>query len=137
MSQSEVTREGVQPKIPGRGALTGSKSGRRRRRGGGEQAMVPDATFTSYYGKPIINSPVWSSPDIPGYLFLGGLAGASSGLAAAADLTGRPGVSKVSKVGAAVGATLSLAALVHDLGRPGRFLNMLRVFKVTSPMSVG
>jgi hypothetical protein len=136
MSESEVTRDGVQPKIPGRGALTGSKSGRRRRRGG-EQAMVPDATFTSYYGKPIINSPVWSPVDIGGYLFLGGLAGASSGLAAAADLTGRRGVAKVSKVGAAVGATLSLAALVHDLGKPSRFINMLRVFKVTSPMSVG
>jgi hypothetical protein len=136
MSESEVTRDGVQPKIPGRGALTGSKSRRRRRRGG-EQAMVPDATFTSYYGKPIINSPVWSPVDIGGYLFLGGLAGASSGLAAAADLTGRRGVAKVSKVGAAVGATLSLAALVHDLGKPSRFINMLRVFKVTSPMSVG
>ena len=30
-----------------------------------------------------------------------------------------------------------MAALIRDLGRPGRFLNMLRVFKVTSPMSVG
>ena len=27
--------------------------------------------------------------------------------------------------------------LISDLGRPERFLNMLRVFKVTSPMSVG
>src|SRR4029077_8295803 len=27
--------------------------------------------------------------------------------------------------------------LSSDLGRPERFLNMLRVFKVTSPMSVG
>jgi formate-dependent nitrite reductase membrane component NrfD len=30
-----------------------------------------------------------------------------------------------------------MAALVHDLGRPARFLNMLRVAKLTSPMSVG
>jgi DMSO reductase anchor subunit len=30
-----------------------------------------------------------------------------------------------------------LLGLVHDLGRRGRFLNMLRVFKPTSPMSVG
>ena len=43
----------------------------------------------------------------------------------------------MSKVGAALGSQLSLVALVHDLGRPGRFLNMMRVFKVTSPMSVG
>jgi hypothetical protein len=38
--------------------------------------------------------------------------------------------------GAFAAITLSLAALVHDLGRPARFVNMLRVFKVTSPMSV-
>jgi Polysulphide reductase, NrfD len=135
VSESEVTREGVQHRIPGRGALTGVRSGWRRR--GGEQPVVPEATFTSYYGKPIINGPVWSSPDIPGYFFAGGLAGASSAMALAADLTGRPGLARVSKSGAAVAVALSLAALIHDLGRPGRFLNMLRVLKVTSPMSVG
>jgi hypothetical protein len=136
MSGSEVTRDGIQHRQPGRGALTGARSGGRRRRGG-ERPVVPDATFTSYYGKPIINGPVWSSPDIPGYFFAGGLAGASSAMALAADVTGRAGLSKVAKTGAAVGVALSLAGLVHDLGRPGRFLNMLRVFKVTSPMSVG
>ncbi|SFE83665.1 NrfD/PsrC family molybdoenzyme membrane anchor subunit [Blastococcus tunisiensis] len=135
MSESEVTREGVQPKIPGRGALTGARGGRRRR--GGEQPVVPDAAFTSYYGKPILNSPVWETPDIPGYFFAGGLAGASSMLALAADVTRRPGLSRVTKAGAVAGLGLSLAGLVHDLGRPGRFLNMLRVIKVTSPMSVG
>ena len=30
-----------------------------------------------------------------------------------------------------------MAALIHDLGKPSRFLNMLRVLKLTSPMSVG
>jgi hypothetical protein len=99
--------------------------------------MVPAAEFTSYYGKPVINAPVWSVPDIPGYLFLGGMAGLSSALAAGADLTGRPDLAKAGKAGAFGAGALSLVALVHDLGRPGRFLNMLRVFKVTSPMSVG
>jgi hypothetical protein len=99
--------------------------------------MVPPAEFSSYYGKPVINSPVWHSPDIPGYLFLGGLAGASSVMAAGADLTGRPGLARAAKAGALAAGGLSLLALVHDLGRPARFLNMLRVFKVTSPMSVG
>jgi hypothetical protein len=47
--------------------------------------MVPPAEFISYYGKPVINSPVWHSPDIPGYFFLGGLAGASSVLGAGAQ----------------------------------------------------
>jgi hypothetical protein len=99
--------------------------------------MVPRAEFTSYYGKPVINGPVWRSPDIPGYLFAGGLAGASSVLAAGAQLTGRPALARTAKAGAAAAAGLSIAGLVHDLGRPSRFINMLRTFKVTSPMSVG
>jgi formate-dependent nitrite reductase membrane component NrfD len=103
------------------------------RGGRGEQPMVPKAEFQSYYGQPIINQPVWESPDIPGYLFLGGLAGASGVLAAGAQLTGRRGLARVSKSGAAVAAGLSAVALVHDLGRPGRFLNMLRTFKGPLP----
>src|SRR6201999_2568158 len=43
----------------------------------------------------------------------------------------------VSRVGASVAISASLLALIHDLGRPLRFLNMLRVFKPSSPMSVG
>jgi formate-dependent nitrite reductase membrane component NrfD len=140
MSESEVTREGLRGARPDREAPTGvNVPGKRRRKRGrrGEQLMVPDAEFTSYYGKPIINPPVWSVPDIPGYLFLGGLAGLSSVLAAGADLTGRPVLAKAAKLAAVGGGALSVVALVHDLGRPMRFLNMLRVFKVTSPMSVG
>ncbi len=53
--------------------------------------MVPEAAFTSYYGKPILNRPTWEPVDIAGYLFLGGLAGAGSAIAAGAHLTGRPG----------------------------------------------
>ena len=37
--------------------------------------MVPDVEFTSYYGRPVIREPAWETPDIAGYLFLGGLAG--------------------------------------------------------------
>ena len=41
------------------------------------------------------------------------------------------------KIGALGAISLSAVALVHDLGRPERFVNMLRVFKPSSPMSVG
>ena len=99
--------------------------------------MVPDAEFTSYYGRPVIKEPVWRTPDVPGYLFLGGLAGASSVLGAGAQLSGYRELAKVAKVGALGAISLSAVALVHDLGRPGRFVNMLRVFKPSSPMSVG
>ena len=109
---------------------------RHRRRGRGEQAMVPDAEFTSYYGRPVLKEAPWSA-DIPGYLFTGGLAGGSALLAAGADLTGRPKLRRAARFGALGGLAASFAMLVHDLGRPSRFLNMLRVAKPTSPMSVG
>jgi DMSO reductase anchor subunit len=99
--------------------------------------MVPDAEFTSYYGRPVIKEPVWQAPDVAGYLFFGGLAGASSVLAAAASVSGHRELARAAKVSALGAISLSAAALVHDLGRPARFINMLRVFKPSSPMSVG
>lgn len=135
MSRSEVTRQGQRGVAPARDATPGEPGRRPGRRG--ERPMVPPAEFSSYYGKPVINSPVWHSPDIPGYFFLGGLAGASSLLGAGAQATGRPGLARAAKGGALAAISLSMAGLVHDLGRPARFLNMLRVVKPTSPMSVG
>ena len=103
---------------------------------GDNNAVVPPAEFTSYYGRPIVKAAPWEH-DIPAYLFLGGVAAGSSVLAAGADLTDRPALRRTGRLGALVALTLSMAALVHDLGRPERFLTMLRVVKVTSPMSVG
>jgi formate-dependent nitrite reductase membrane component NrfD len=112
-------------------------SGRARSTRGGEKQAVPEAEFTSYYGRPVLKQPVWRAPDVPGYFFLGGLAGASSALALGAQLAGYQELARAAKITAAGAIGLSAAALVHDLGRPARFLNMLRVFKPTSPMSVG
>lgn len=138
---SDVTPDGQRGVRPDRQAVTGAVDDRplrpRRRGGRAERPMVPKAEFSSYYGKPVLNAPVWKPLDIAGYLFLGGLAGASSALGAGAQATGRDGLARSSKVGAIAAGLISLVALVHDLGRPSRFLNMLRVFKVTSPMSVG
>ncbi|HEY1762287.1 MAG TPA: NrfD/PsrC family molybdoenzyme membrane anchor subunit [Acidimicrobiales bacterium] len=103
---------------------------------GGERKMVPDATFTSYYGRPIVKASPWGA-DIPAYLFLGGVAAGSSLLAAGADLTKRSALRRTTRLGAVVALAGSFVALVHDLGRPARFANMLRVAKPTSPMSVG
>lgn len=93
--------------------------------------------FASYYGRPVLKEPAWKRPDVALYLFLGGLSGASSVLAAGADLTDRPHLARVGRIIAGAGVLGSLAALIHDLGRPARFLNMLRVFKPTSPLSMG
>ncbi|POM24905.1 Polysulfide reductase, NrfD [Actinomadura rubteroloni] len=135
MSTSDVTKQGVRGVRPGRDALVGAGLRRRKRRG--ERPMVPDAEFTSYYGKPIINRPTWEARDIAGYFFLGGLAGAGSVLAAGAHFTGRPGAARALKISSTVAIAGSAAALIHDLGRPARFYNMLRVLRPTSPMSVG
>ncbi|MFD0899106.1 NrfD/PsrC family molybdoenzyme membrane anchor subunit [Actinomadura sediminis] len=149
MSTSDVGREGVEGARPDREAMIGQgghrpdgrdrdrPGGRRRRGGRGERAMVPDAEFGSYYGKPILNPPVWKAADIAGYFFLGGLAGAGSVLAAGAQWTGRPAAARALKVSSLAAISGSTAALIHDLGRPGRFYNMLRVMKPTSPMSMG
>jgi len=90
----------------------------------------------SYYGRPIIKEPVWK-PEIPFYFFTGGLAGASSVLSLAARLMRNERLAKRAMWIGFAGDIVSPALLVSDLGRPERFLNMLRVFKVTSPMSVG
>src|SRR4051794_15815294 len=90
----------------------------------------------SYYGRPIIKEPVWQS-EIPLYFFTGGLAGASDLLALAPQLSGNPRFRTSALAAATAGVGISPYFLIKDLGRPQRFLNMLRVFKVTSPMSVG
>ncbi|MBB3086872.1 NrfD/PsrC family molybdoenzyme membrane anchor subunit [Geodermatophilus sabuli] len=114
---------------------------KRRRRGngrrGGEVPMVDEAEFTSYYGRPIIKPPVWKTPDVPLYLFLGGAAGSSAILGALSDLSGGPQLTRVARLVAGGGSIASVGFLIHDLGRPERFLHMLRVIKPTSPLSVG
>jgi hypothetical protein len=132
MSDAEVTRDGPQNISPGRDARMWSDGN-----GGGRRRPRQDHPRSSYYDQPIINPPVWEEREIGGYLFLGGLAGASSMLAAGAGLTGRPTLARRARFGASGAIGLSLVALIKDLGRPARFINMLRVFKVSSPMSVG
>ena len=92
--------------------------------------------FESYYGRPIVKEPVWQ-PEIPFYFFFGGIAGASAVLHLGARLTGNRTLARRTLFIGAAADVVGPALLISDLGRPERFLNMLRVFKVTSPMSVG
>jgi hypothetical protein len=133
LSRAEVRREGLAAVHPARDARSWSGAG-----AAAELGRAPsDHPGGSYYGDSIINPPVWEERNIAGYLFAGGLAGASSILAAGADLTGRPCLARRAKLSATGAIGASLAALIVDLGRPRRFINMLRVLKPTSPMSVG
>ena len=93
----------------------------------------------SYYDYPVIKQPTWHW-EITWYFFFGGLAGGCYVIASIASLFG----SKEDRAVARAGYYLSLLALlpcppllIKDLGRPERFLHMLRMFKVKSPMSMG
>jgi formate-dependent nitrite reductase membrane component NrfD len=102
-----------------------------------ERAPRPEPGAESgYYGEPILKPPVWTW-EVPLYLFLGGTAGAAAVIALAARLAGDLAQTRVALAIAVIGALLSPPLLISDLGRPRRFLNMLRVVKVRSPMSVG
>jgi len=95
------------------------------------------AAPVAYYGQPILKAPVWTW-EIGLYLFIGGTAGMSGLLALAGLVTAQPMAFVRTALGVAfVGALVSPALLIADLGRPARFLNMLRVFKWRSAMSVG
>jgi formate-dependent nitrite reductase membrane component NrfD len=95
------------------------------------------APATGYYGQPVLKPPVWTW-EVPAYFFIGGLAGAAALIAAAGRAAGAPdGLVRAARRTAAAGAILSPPLLISDLGRPGRFLHMLRVVKPQSPMSVG
>lgn len=121
----------------GRGAGR-ARAGWLNRDGGGhrEAPAVPDAEFSSYYGRPIIKPVPWKH-EIPAYLFLGGVAAGSGIIATGAAATGRDLLRRNSRLTAMVGVAVSGGLLVADLGRPERFLNMMRTVKLTSPMSVG
>lgn len=93
--------------------------------------------MTSYYDLPLLKPPVWTW-EVPAYFFVGGAAGAASVLALAAQLNrADEALVRDARWIAAIGAAVSAPLLISDLGRPERFLNMLRVFKPQSPMSVG
>jgi formate-dependent nitrite reductase membrane component NrfD len=80
---------------------------------------------------------VWTW-QVPLYFFVGGAAGASAVIGFVAHILGsEPGLAHAALWIALGGALLCPPLLIADLGRPARFLNMLRVCKFRSPMSVG
>ena len=101
-------------------------------------APFPQASAQNgYYGIPLLKQPQWTW-QVPLYFFVGGAAGSAGVLGAVADWVGDDyKLARDARWLAVGGAALSGALLTWDLGRPGRFLNMLRVFKPQSPMSVG
>ncbi|WP_242346055.1 NrfD/PsrC family molybdoenzyme membrane anchor subunit [Anaeromyxobacter terrae] len=135
----------VDPEV---GRLTGEASGQRASprlaaaalaRAEREAAPADEAEGPSYHGLPVLKEPVWRWM-IPAYFYTGGLAGACGVLGAAAQLAGGRGTWPLVRRCRAIavgGAVASAGFLIADLGRPARFLAMMRVFRPTSPMNMG
>lgn len=96
----------------------------------------------AYYDISLLKSPVWKW-EIATYFFLGGISAASYVLARLAERAGGARGERYRSLTRA-GTYLSFATLlpcapllIHDLGDRKRFHHMLRVFKPSSPMSLG
>ena len=85
---------------------------------------------------PVMHPAVWTW-EVPLYFWFGGIATGSAFVAAASDLVGDHDSAKVARMVALAAAVPSAPLLIKDLGRPERFLYMLRIFKPRSPMSMG
>src|SRR3954449_11997750 len=126
----------------------GDRRSRRDRAGGRRQAPAgarqpqpiagaPHVMTATYYDVPLLKAPVWTW-EVPLYFFVGGAAGGAAIIGSVAQWSGVDGtLARDARWVAAAGGPVSAALLTADLGRPERFINMLRVFKPQSAMSVG
>jgi formate-dependent nitrite reductase membrane component NrfD len=106
-----------------------------RKDAGGNPAAPP--TGQSYYNLPVLKPPVWTW-EVPLYFFLGGIAGVSACIGfVALVFHADPALIRLCFWIGLIGASICPMLLIADLGRPARFLNMLRVFKLRSTMSMG
>jgi formate-dependent nitrite reductase membrane component NrfD len=90
----------------------------------------------TYYDRPILKEPTWIWT-VPAYFYAGGLGGSAAIMAAALDPRGQRQLARRLRQLGLAATIAGSGLLIADLGRPERFLNMLRVLRVTSPMSVG
>jgi hypothetical protein len=134
---------------PKTGILSGEAASQRSHRGESlDQTEKAETWITeseldphdpTYYDRPLLQESVWTWA-VPLYYYVGGVSGASAVLGAALQLRDAKGNSSAilrCHTVSTVGTFISGVLLIYDLGRPERFLNMLRVFRPTSPMSVG
>ena len=103
---------------------------------GVDVAGGPIPKKAGYYGQPVVKPPVWTW-EIPIYFFVGSTGGMAAVIALAAALFHHVDLARVSILFSTIAAIISPILLIMDLGRPHLFLNMLRVFKPQSAMSMG
>lgn len=113
-----------------------AKHGAPLRGRGVDVAGGPIPRHVGYYSQSVVRPPVWTW-EISLYFFVGGAAGMAPLIACSALMLRQMDVAYIALCIAGMGAIISPILLVADLGRPHLFINMLRVFKYQSPMSVG
>jgi protein NrfD len=94
----------------------------------------------TYYDRPQLKPAPFDKILVGSYVFLAGLSGGVQLLSTLLDLTRGAAAQVVVRRGrllAMLAPTAGSALLIGDLHTPKRFYNMLRVFKRTSPMSIG
>src|SRR5438270_4868905 len=99
----------------------------------------PRTTSTGYANSPVTKAPGWHGL-VAWDLLFNNLTTGLFLVAAFADLVASEGFTPVAKAAYPLALALlfaDLVCLVLDLGDPLRFHHMLRVFKPTSPMSLG
>jgi len=105
----------------------------------GERGAAHTRTRDAYRDVPILIKPTWGQ-DIVAYFFLGGVSSGAFVFGALAEALGGTRRKRMARVANYVAFATMLPCppfLIHDLGRPGRFYHMLRIFKPSSPMNLG
>jgi Polysulphide reductase, NrfD len=87
-------------------------------------------------GRGMMKPAVWTW-EVPLYFWTGGMASGAAFVALACDVAGDERAARISRLVSLAALAPSPALLVLDLGRPLRFLHMLRIVKTRSPMSTG
>ncbi len=92
----------------------------------------------TYFERPMLKPPRWGWSVVT-YLFLGGIMGGLGLVALLADprKDDERRVRRTARFASFTLAALNPAILISHLGRPERFLHMLRILKLKSPMSLG
>jgi formate-dependent nitrite reductase membrane component NrfD len=124
---SNIFRRGTQYAAEGPADPQRVAEANRRGRGGEPPPVVQG---------PVMKPAVWTW-EVPLYFWFGGMAAGASFIGMACDLAGDDRSARVARKVALAALLPSPPLLISDLGRPGRFYNMLRVFKPRSPMNMG
>jgi formate-dependent nitrite reductase membrane component NrfD len=98
-----------------------------------------EQTTPTYYERPLLKMPDWDNWNVITYLFTGGIMGGLGLIQLLADSSDEDErrLKRTTRFASFFLAAANPAILTSHLGRPERFLNMLRIVKFKSPMSLG